>query len=99
MKKFALFILICFWAVTINAQINTGGNPHSFEKQIKAKRIIKNKTDKIVLPPIEIYFLATESVSCPTLTKGQYRYDFGDTAHQVALAEAVGQPSFLIFTP
>src|SRR5690606_21570182 len=25
-------------------------------------------------------FLAVEPASCPTLTKGEYRYDFGDTA-------------------
>ncbi len=28
----------------------------------------------------EIKFLATEPASCPTLTKGEFRYDFGDTA-------------------
>lgn len=28
----------------------------------------------------DIDFIAVEPASCPTLTKGQYRYDFGDTA-------------------
>lgn len=28
----------------------------------------------------EIDFIAVEPASCPTLTKGEYRYDFGDTA-------------------
>lgn len=28
----------------------------------------------------DIDFIAIEPTSCPTLTKGQYRYDFGDTA-------------------
>ena len=34
----------------------------------------------------EIDFLATEPASCPTLTKGQYRYDFGDTAQLTPLS-------------
>ena len=30
-------------------------------------------------------FIAVEPVACPTLTKGEYRYDFGDTAHMTPL--------------
>ncbi|NQV38033.1 MAG: TrpB-like pyridoxal phosphate-dependent enzyme [Candidatus Marinimicrobia bacterium] len=33
----------------------------------------------------EIKFLATEPASCPTLTKGEFRYDFGDTAMMTPL--------------
>jgi tryptophan synthase beta chain len=33
----------------------------------------------------EVDFLATEPASCPTLTKGEYRYDFGDTAQLTPL--------------
>jgi len=28
----------------------------------------------------DIHFIAVEPMACPTLTKGEYRYDFGDTA-------------------
>ncbi len=34
----------------------------------------------------EIEFLATEPTSCPTLTKGEFRYDFGDTAQLTPLS-------------
>jgi tryptophan synthase beta chain len=33
----------------------------------------------------EIRFVAAEPVSCPTLTKGEFRYDFGDTAGMTPL--------------
>ena len=33
----------------------------------------------------DIDFIAIEPASCPTLTKGQYRYDFGDTAQLTPL--------------
>ncbi|NOZ04226.1 MAG: TrpB-like pyridoxal phosphate-dependent enzyme [FCB group bacterium] len=33
----------------------------------------------------QIDFIATEPASCPTLTKGEYRYDFGDTAQLTPL--------------
>jgi tryptophan synthase beta chain len=33
----------------------------------------------------EIKFLAVEPTSCPTLTKGQYAYDFGDTAQMTPM--------------
>ncbi len=53
MKK-VTFFLICLWCVGINAQINIGGKPYSFENKVKAKKIVKNVTDKIILPPIFI---------------------------------------------
>ncbi len=33
----------------------------------------------------DIRFIATEPTACPTLTKGPYRYDFGDTAKMTPL--------------
>jgi len=33
----------------------------------------------------ELRFLATEPAACPTLTKGEYRYDFGDTGGMTPL--------------
>jgi tryptophan synthase beta chain len=33
----------------------------------------------------EMRFLATEPAACPTLTKGEYRYDFGDTGRMTPL--------------
>lgn len=34
----------------------------------------------------DIRFVATEPASCPTLTKGEFRYDFGDTAQLTPLS-------------
>jgi tryptophan synthase beta chain len=34
-----------------------------------------------------IQFIATEPAACPTLTKGKYTYDFGDTAHLTPLVK------------
>jgi tryptophan synthase beta chain len=34
----------------------------------------------------DIRFIATEPASCPTLTKGEFRYDFGDTAQLTPLS-------------
>ena len=53
MKTLALLFLISFWISVVNGQINIGGIPYSFDNQIKAKNIVKNKIDKIVLPPID----------------------------------------------
>ncbi len=39
--------------------------------------------DKIYGRPVD--FIATEPTSCPTLTKGEYRYDFGDSARLTPL--------------
>ena len=33
----------------------------------------------------DIELIATEPTACPTLTRGPYRYDFGDTAHMTPL--------------
>src|SRR5207244_7094336 len=33
----------------------------------------------------QMRFLATEPAACPTLTKGEYRYDFGDTGQMTPL--------------
>jgi len=33
----------------------------------------------------DIRFVATEPTACPTMTKGPFRYDFGDTAHMTPL--------------
>ncbi|MBC8346909.1 MAG: hypothetical protein ISR82_06980 [Candidatus Marinimicrobia bacterium] len=60
MKKLTLFFLICLSGVGINAQINIGGKPYSFEKQIVAIRTVKNKIDKIDLPPIDLQKIQTE---------------------------------------
>ncbi|MCH8014040.1 MAG: hypothetical protein IH823_04525 [Candidatus Dadabacteria bacterium] len=60
MKQFALLVLICLWATTNKAQLNIGGKPYSFENQIKAIGIIKNKIDKIVLPPINMQKIQAE---------------------------------------
>jgi tryptophan synthase beta chain len=35
----------------------------------------------------QIRFLAVEPESCPTLTRGEYRYDFGDTAEMTPLVK------------
>ncbi|MBW4447976.1 MAG: TrpB-like pyridoxal phosphate-dependent enzyme [Spirirestis rafaelensis WJT71-NPBG6] len=35
----------------------------------------------------DIKFVAVEPAACPTLTKGKYTYDFGDTAHLTPLAK------------
>ena len=35
----------------------------------------------------DIKFVAVEPAACPTLTKGKYTYDFGDTAHLSPLAK------------
>jgi len=35
----------------------------------------------------KIEFIAVEPSACPTLTKGQYAYDFGDTAHLTPLVK------------
>ncbi|MEC4886676.1 MAG: TrpB-like pyridoxal phosphate-dependent enzyme [Scytonema sp. PMC 1070.18] len=35
----------------------------------------------------EIKFVAVEPAACPTLTKGRYTYDFGDTAHLTPLTK------------
>lgn len=35
----------------------------------------------------DIKFVATEPAACPTLTKGKYAYDFGDTAHLTPLVK------------
>ncbi len=41
--------------------------------------------DKLAGKMKKIRFIGVEPASCPTLTKGQYRYDFGDTAGMTPL--------------
>jgi tryptophan synthase beta chain len=35
----------------------------------------------------DVYLIAVEPANCPTLTKGKYAYDFGDTAHLTPLVK------------
>ena len=44
---------------------------------------IKDKLDKTRSP----YFLLAEPVSCPSLTRGRYAYDFGDTGNMTPLVK------------
>ena len=62
MKISKLFILFCFCASIVNAQINIGGKPFSFNNQINIKKIIKNKKDKIILPPLDIEKIKIEDL-------------------------------------
>jgi tryptophan synthase beta chain len=42
-------------------------------------------TDRLNGSAPDLRFLATEPAACPTLTKGEYRYDFGDTGGMTPL--------------
>lgn len=70
MKKLTLICIIT--TTIINGQINIGGNPYSFEKQIKAIRIDKNKIDRIILPSIDIQKIQAEDEE---VSVGNYRAD------------------------
>ena len=41
--------------------------------------------DKLAGKTKEVRFIGVEPASCPTMTKGEYRYDFGDTAGMTPL--------------
>jgi len=44
-------------------------------------------------------FVGVEPISCPTLTKGKYEYDFGDTAHMTPLLKMYSLGSGFVPSP
>ena len=60
MKKSLLFIITIFIAVTTFSQINTGGTPISFDKNLKS--ILKQKIDVKTMPYVDVNKLKTEDI-------------------------------------